>query len=200
MRRTAPALALALALLLGACGSGDGGAFSGRRLENPWTVPGIALKDTDGSSYSLASGTQDHPLTLLFFGYTHCPDFCPLVMNNIAAAFNRLSDEDRDDTGMVFVTSDPARDTGPVLRHYLDGYNRSFVGLTGPLGTIVKVGDALHVYVSKGKKLASGGYDTGTQHSTFVLGIEDGQAVAMWDEATSATDFATDIHTLLHED
>ena len=120
-------------------------------------------------------------------------------MNNIAAAFNRLDDSDRDDTGMVFVTSDPARDTTSVLRGYLDGYNKSFVGLTGPLPTIIQVGDAFHVYINSGKKLPSGGYDLGG-HTTYVFAMEGGKAVAFWEQSTSAPQFAADIHTLLSKD
>jgi protein SCO1/2 len=194
----AAAVALVAALTLAACGTGDG-AFTGRRLENAWPASPVALTDTSGSPYSLATNTEDHKLTLVFFGYTHCPDFCPLVMNNIAAAFNRLTTSDHANTGMVFVTSDPARDTTTVLRDYLNGYNKDFVGLTGSLASITKVARPFYVYVDSGKKLASGGYDLGS-HSTFVLGLEAGKAIAIWNEGTSATKLASDIHTLLSED
>jgi len=192
------AVAAVLVVSLAACG-GDTSTFTGHRLQNPWPASPIALKSTDGASYSLAKDTESNKLTLVFFGYTHCPDFCPLIMNNIAAAFNRLDDSDRDDTGMVFVTSDPARDTAPVLQTYLQGYNSSFVGLTGSLQQIIKVGKPLHVYISDGKKLPSGGYDLGS-HTTYVFGMEDGKAVAFWEQATSAKQFASDIHSLLTED
>lgn len=198
MRRRVGAVLVALvvgALMLSACGTQDT-AFNGRRLDNTWPASPIALTDTSGAPYSLATNTESHKLTLVFFGYTHCPDFCPLVMNNIAAAFNRLDNSDRADTGMVFVTSDPARDTGPVLRRYLDGYNKDFVGLTGSLSAITKVGAPFHVYISSGRLLPSGGRDLGG-HSTFVLGLENGKAMAIWQESTSATEFASDIHTLL---
>jgi protein SCO1/2 len=197
VRRTAAALvvALAAALALSACGSDDA-TFSGDRLEHTWPASPIPLTDTSGAAYSLARDTSDHKLTLVFFGYTHCPDLCPLTMNNIAAAFNRLDAADRADTGMVFVTSDPSRDSGPVLRRYLDGYNKDFVGLTGPLDTIEKVATPFHIYISSGKLLPSGGRDLGG-HTTLVLGVEDGKAVVLWKQGTSATQFASDIHTLL---
>ena len=157
------------------------------------------LTSTDGSPYSLAADT-DKPLTLVFFGYSHCPDICPLVMSNIAAAFNRLDDDDRADTGMVFVTTDPKRDDEETLRRYLDGYNRDFVGLTGDLDDIIAAGDPLHLYVNDGKKLPSGGYDLGG-HSTYVLGIDEhDEATVIWNQETAATELASDIHTLLSED
>ncbi|MCL2542090.1 MAG: SCO family protein [Nocardioidaceae bacterium] len=192
------ALALVAALGLAGCGTKDG-TFSGDRLKSVWPASTVALTDTHGSPYSLATDTEDHRLTLVFFGYTHCPDLCPITMNNIAAAFNRLDDRDRARTGMVFVTSDPRRDTTSVLRSYLDGYNKSFVGLTGSLPAITRVATPFHIYISSGKLLPSGGRDLGG-HSTIVLGMEDGKAVVLWKQGTSATEFASDIHSLLNED
>ncbi|HWU22888.1 MAG TPA: SCO family protein [Nocardioides sp.] len=198
LRSLALALALVAALTLAGCGTKET-AFSGDRLENVWPASPVKLTDTDGAPYSLATDTADHKLTLVFFGYTHCPDFCPLTMNEIAAAFNRLDSSDRADTGMVFVTSDPSRDTPSVLRGYLDHYNSSFVGLTGSLAAITKVATPFHIYISSGKLLPSGGYDLGG-HSTLVLGVEDGKAVVLWKQGTPAVQFASDIHTLLSED
>lgn len=187
----------ALMFLVSACGS-DPAEFTGSRLDEPYSAPTVQLADTEGAPYSLAADT-DKPLTLVFFGYSHCPDFCPLVMNNIAAGLNRLDDGDRDDVEMVFVTTDPERDSGPVLRDYLDSYGEDFVGLTGDLDDIVAAGEPLHLYVNDGKKLPTGGYDLGG-HSTFVLGIDEhDEAVVVWNQETSATEYANDIHTLLAE-
>lgn len=136
---------------------------------------------------------------MVFFGYTHCPDVCPLVMSNIAAGFNRLDDDEREQVDMVFVTTDPARDDQQALRDYLDGYNEDFIGLTGPLEDIIAAGEPLHLYVSDGKELPTGGYDLGG-HSTFVLGIdENDEAVVVWNQETSAPELATDIQILLSE-
>ncbi|MEZ0580930.1 SCO family protein [Nocardioides sp. MH1] len=198
-RRVALGVAVLLALGLAACSKDDPGKFTGIRLDQPYAAPKVELTDTDGAPYSLAADT-DKPLTLVFFGYSHCPDFCPLVMNNIAAAFNRLDDSDRADTDMVFVTTDPERDDEQTLRRYLDGYNDAFIGLTGDIGDIIKAGDPLHLYVNDGKKLPTGGYDLGG-HSTYVLGIDDhDEATVIWNQETSATELASDIHTLLSED
>ncbi|NYJ01017.1 protein SCO1/2 [Nocardioides thalensis] len=183
--------------LLGACG-GDSTEFAGSRLDEPYQVPGVALTDTTGAPYSLTEDT-DRPLTLVFFGYTHCPDLCPLVMSNLSAALNQLDDDQRDDVDLVFVTTDPERDDEAALRDYLDGYGDDIVGLTGSLDTIVELGEPMHVYVNDGKKLPSGGYDLGG-HTTAVLGIDaSDEAVVVWSDDTSATEFANDIETLLEE-
>lgn len=195
--RAAAGLLGLLVVALSACTAAAHG-YTGRELTNPWPVPEVSLTATDGSSYSLKDDAEDQ-LTLVFFGYTHCPDVCPLVMNNLAASMNRLDDTDLARTGMVFVTTDPARDDPASLRRYLDDYDTSFEGLSGDLGDIIDLGDPLHVYVSEGKELPTGGYDLAA-HSTFVLGIEDDEAVMLWNEQTSATEFAADIHALLEKD
>jgi protein SCO1/2 len=197
VRGIALGVVAALVCLVSACGGSE--EFTGARLDQPYPAPTVELTDTEGSPYSLADDT-DKPMTVVFFGYTHCPDLCPLVMNNIAAGLNRLDDEDREQTDLVFVTTDPERDDEAALSEYLDGYGEGFVGLTGDLDDIVAAGDPLHLYVNDGKRLPSGGYDLGG-HSTFVLGIdENDEAVVVWNQETSAAEYATDIHILLSEE
>lgn len=208
MIRSTRALGSALLLLaltvLTACGGGSGGSatFTGARLDQPYAVPEVELTATDGSPYALATDA-DAPLTLVFFGYTHCPDLCPLVMSNVSAGLNRLDDDQRSQVEMVFVTTDPTRDDEAALRDYLDGYGEDFVGLTGRLADIVALGEPMHVYVNDGERLPSGGYDLGG-HTTAVLGITDGgeapEVTVVWTDSTSATEFADDISTLLDED
>lgn len=199
MRTVALGVTAALVLAVSACTSVEPETFTGARLDQPYTAPTVELTDTDGAPYSLAADT-DKPMTLVFFGYTHCPDLCPLVMNNLSAGLNRLDEDDREQVDMVFVTTDPERDDAAALRDYLDGFGDGYVGLTGDLDDVVAAGEPLHLYVNDGKRLPSGGYDLGG-HSTYVLGIdEDDEAVVVWNQETSAVEFATDIHLLLSED
>jgi protein SCO1 len=198
VRRTL-VLIVALLLLTG-CGGGDPVAqFNGRQLDQPYDVPDVALTATDGASYSLA-GDRVEPLTLVFFGYTHCPDLCPMVLSSLSAGLTKLDDADRERVEVVVVTTDPERDTEQVLRDYLDRFDPTWEGLTGELDSIIALGDPLGIYVNDGKKLPSGGYDLGG-HSTSVVGIDDtDQASVYWDQDTSPAEFASDIHTLLNED
>ena len=125
-RLLAPVLAAALLLSGCASGSSEGaehGGLHGTTLKNPFEAPTVPLTDTDGAPYSLAAQT-DKPLTLLFFGYTNCPDVCQMVMANIASALARLDEGQRSDVDVVFVTTDPSRDTEKVLRDYLDSLRR----------------------------------------------------------------------------
>ena len=197
-RAVLAALALAAGLLAG-CGEDEPDAeFHGAVLEQQYVVPETPLTDTDGASYSLADDT-DERLTLVFFGYTHCPDICQVVMSSLASALTRIDEAEREQVEVVFVTTDPARDDAQALRTYLDRFDPSFIGLTGELDTIVEIGQPLAVAVEQGEKLPSGGYEV--THGTQVTAIDHQDRVpVVWTQGTSASDFADDIHTLLGEE
>ncbi len=185
----------AASVALSGCGGGSDQPFTGAVLDQPYQVDGTPLTETDGQSFSLTRDT-DARLTLVFFGYTHCPDICGIVMSSLASAVTRLDEADREQVQVVFVTTDPARDDTRTLRDYLDGYNPDFLGLTGPLRDIVTVGDSVHVAVEKGQKLPSGGYEV--VHGTSVIAIDHSNEVpVVWTEGTSAAQYAADIRSML---
>jgi protein SCO1 len=183
-----------VALVLASCARSSASTFAGSVLHRPYHVPDTRLTDTSGKPTSLTSTGKR--LTLIFFGYTHCPDECPTTMATLASAMTQLDDADRSNVQVVFVTTDPARDTGPVIRTWLDRFDPDFTGLTGPLPTILKVARQVGVPVEKGKRMASGGYDV--THGTQVLGMDGSHTVpVVWTHDTSAPEFAHDIHQLL---
>ncbi|MET0789662.1 MAG: SCO family protein [Cellulomonas sp.] len=208
--RTAAVLAAGILALTG-CGSPrqpaegpvtnvtmhDDDGMHGIVLPRPYEVADLSLTATDGTAYRLAADT-DKPLTLVFFGYTQCPDICQVVMADIASALTRLGDGERDQVGMLFVTTDPARDDAATLRAYLDRFDPSFEGLTGPLPRIVEAGDSLGVAIEKGEKLPSGGYEV--SHGTNVVGLlPDGTGPLVWTQGTSPEQIAEDIHVVLSD-
>lgn len=200
MARAALRVAAALFLLVALVGCGGdeqaGDDFAGTMLDNPLPAPDVALTDTEGEPYSLAADT-DKRLTLVFFGYANCPDICQTVMASLAGAMNRLDEQEREAVDVVFVTTDPTRDTPSALRSYLDRYDPAFIGLTGDIESIIAAGEPLAVYVSDGSELPGGGYDLGG-HSTQITGIDgSGQAPVYWSQYTSQAQFAADIRTLL---
>ncbi|HEX4470461.1 MAG TPA: SCO family protein [Nocardioides sp.] len=190
-------VALVVGAALTACSSSSAATFNGAVLHRPYRVPVTPLVDTEGRPYSLANST-DKRLTLLFFGYTHCPDECPTTMATLASAMLQLDASDRSNVQVVFVTTDPARDTGPVLRSWLDHFSSTFTGVTGPLATIKTVATDVGIPIAKGRRLPSGGYDV--THGTQVLGIDGKNVVpVVWTLGTTAPEFAHDIHQLLDE-
>lgn len=131
------AVAAIAALALAGCGQAAGPSgsasssrsprFEGVELAQPVAKPEFVMTDTGGRPFDFAKETKGR-LTLLYFGYTHCPDVCPTHMAQIAAVLHR---DPSFEAKVVFVTVDPARDTPKRLRSWLDNFDTSFVGLTG---------------------------------------------------------------------
>ena len=117
-------------------------------------------------------------------------------MSSLTAALTRLDDADREKVEVVFVTTDPARDSEEVLRKYLDRYDEDFIGLTGDLKDIVTLAESMRLYIGEADRLPSGGYDLGV-HDTHVSAVSQGQASVVWSMNTSPKQFADDIHRLL---
>ncbi len=155
----------ALALtILAACSSGSGspkrselndhpkvGPYQGFGLVPPQPRPSFTLTDTDGKRFSF-SQTAGRP-TLLYFGYTRCPDVCPTTMADVAQALQAVPAKIRQATYVVFVTTDVKHDTGPViaawLRHFDPGLPRQFVGLTGSQAQIDAAQASAHVQLAE---------------------------------------------------
>jgi len=141
-RRAALGLVVIGAVAIG-CGqrSDDAGAtphgLHGAELPQPRPKPDFTLTNTEGKPYDFRRATDGY-LTFLFFGYTHCPDICPLHMANLATVLKNVPVRTRDRVKVVFVTTDPARDTGPVIRDWLDHFDETFVGLTGTEEEVVQ--------------------------------------------------------------
>src|SRR5215813_9518697 len=107
-----------------------GVTYRGGLVTPPLPKPRFTLTDTSSASFDFREKTQGY-VTLLFFGYTRCPDQCPLHMANIAMALKKLPTSVADRVKVVFVTTDPARDSPNVLRAWLKHFDERFIGLTG---------------------------------------------------------------------
>lgn len=92
--------------------------------------PSFVLRDTDGNRFDFAAETRGRP-TYVYFGYTNCPDECPTAMADIAAALRQSPKALRERVRVVLVTTDPDRDTAPVMRRWLDQFSADFIGLVG---------------------------------------------------------------------
>ena len=206
-RRPTLLLAVLLIISLVGCGSSDDeppvtgvsvaddDGYRGIKLDQPYVVPDVPLTDTEGRPFQLAKQSDR---TLVFFGYTHCPDVCQVVMSTIASGLTKLSQAEQDQLQVVFVTTDPARDTGTVLRTYLDRFNPSFLGATGSLADISALGKPLGIDIMKGDKLPSGGYEV--SHTTNVVSVRGGEGDLVWTASTSPSDIAEDLEKILEAD
>lgn len=134
-------LLLAFVVLAGCTSSGSGESgleapgntddatpFQAVPLAEGTPKPDFTLIDTEGNEFDFLAETEGST-TLLFFGYTHCPDICPPHLAQIAQVLDMPSAPTN--VKVVFVTVDPERDTPEVMRSFLDTFDRRFIGLTG---------------------------------------------------------------------
>ena len=205
-RRVGLLLALTGAAALSGCGSGKHAQSTASSTSTTQSAPGklmgliptplpikpsFTLRDTAGQPFAFLPATKGK-LTYLFFGYTHCPDACPATMSYLAYAYHRQSPDVRRRVTVVFVTVDPRRDTGPVLRRYLDHFDKSFVGLIGSAAQVAAAERAAGLPVTPG---GPKGYEA---HSTFVLPYSpDGRAHVVYAFGSKPQEIAHDLPLLL---
>jgi protein SCO1/2 len=123
-------------------------AFHGEEPVPVQSRPSFTLRTTDGKAYDFAERTAGRP-TLLYFGYTNCPDECPTAMADIATALRSAPADLREQVDVVFVTTDPDRDTPEVLRRWLDKFSTESVGLLGSQAEVDAAQRALRVPPAK---------------------------------------------------
>ena len=149
--------------------------------------PPLVLTDTSGRRFDLAARPSGE-LTLLFFGYTRCPDVCPTTLADLAAARRRLSAAQRARVQVVFVSVDPAHDSPTVLRAYLDRFDPSFIGLRG--------GPSTNTVLAALKAPLTDLTARPVSHAGSVYGFR-GRRTVVWTGGDSPATFATDLRTLL---
>ena len=197
-------------LTAGACGVGSAGpvaevattpgGLNGTDVSDVIHRPPLSLTDTDGNAFALQQRPADE-LTVLYFGYTRCPDVCPTTMADLAAARRQLSAADRAHLEVVFVTEDPATDTAPVLRRWLNAFDPAFVGLVGGDPATESVLDALKAprttITATPPEGVTGPLSGPTvQHGGSVY-VFHGSQVIVYTDRTSPRDYAADFHAVL---
>lgn len=196
-------LALVLAASLAGCGAATAASptptgyhWTGAVLVHPLTKPSFVLTDQQGQPFDFRAGTAGK-VTLLYFGYTHCPDICPENMAAIAFALKDVPADVRSRIAVVFVTTDPARDTPPVLRAWLANYNAGFIGLTGTRAQInaAQIEAAVDL-ASPGPTQTGGGY--GVDHAAQVIAYSaDNLAHVAFFQGMPASSIARDLDLLV---
>lgn len=172
-------------------------AYHGGLVSPPLPKPRFTLTDTSGAPFDFRAQTEGH-VTLLYFGYTHCPDMCPLEMSTIAKALKELPPGVADEFKVIFVTTDPARDTREVLRAWLDHFDKRFIGLTGSENAIVAAQIAANLPPAKKSSVRpDGSYEVG--HAAFVLAYtKDDLAHVIYPAGVSEQDWARDLPHLVN--
>ena len=137
---------------------------------------------------------------MLFFGYTSCPDACPIQMAVLGRAFTDLPGSVRDDLRVVFVSTDPARDTPEVLRSYLDQFDETFEGPTGDRSALRTAQLEAGVPVATVDTPDDDG-DYLVGHATQVLVFDrDGVARRAYPLGVRQNDWVTDLTAIVEDD
>jgi protein SCO1/2 len=168
--------------------------FDGVQLTKPYTKPDLSLTDAEGSAFNLRKETAGK-LTLVYFGYTHCPDVCPTTMATLASAVRALPAAEAAKVDVVFISTDPDRDTPAVLHAWLGQYNPSFIGLTGSFSTIQQSAATLGITIEAPVKEA-GGYSV--THGAEVIAFDTSdKGYLVYTAGTTVGQFAHDIPLIL---
>ena len=176
---------------------GKSDAYRGGLVEPPLSKPAFVLTDTSGAPFDFRSRTQGS-VTLLFFGYTYCPDQCPMHMANIGVALKKLPAGVDSQVKLVFVTTDPARDTPGQLRRWLDNFSKHFIGLTGTEAALEAVQRAAGVPPTRKAEPRNGNYSVA--HANFVVAYtKDNMAHVIYPGGVSKDDWVHDLPLLIKE-
>ena len=196
------AVALAAVALVAGCASGSTDptisangepGWHGTGVTKGYPLPDLQFTDTEGQQVTPTEVART-PVTLVFFGYTHCPDICNVVLANFASALRGATPAVRKDVRMLFVTTDPARDTPDVVRDYLDRFDPTYEGLVAPVGTVEEAAKAL--YISYEKPDGSQGGNYMVSHGTYTTAFLHGSARVVWSADTPVADLRADLTRL----
>jgi len=133
----------------------------------------FSLKDMNNNTITQES--FDGPLTAIFFGFTNCPDVCPMTLNKMDIVLDKLKNKKKN-IKFFFISVDPERDTPKVVKNYLSNFDNNFVGITGEPEKIFLLYQSWGV-MSKKIFLENGEYNI--DHSSPVILLKDGKYIAM---------------------
>lgn len=186
----------------GTASTTDDDGWAGVLLGEPTPRPDFTLTDTEGQPFDFRERTQGQ-LTMLFFGYTNCPDICPIQMATLARA---LEEPGTPDPTVVFVTTDPERDTPEHLRSWLDGFDPEFIGLSGtPEETAAaeeaaKIAPSMRLPDEPGEPVDEDAEEYLVGHASQVLAFTpDDQAHVAYPTGTRMQDWLSDLPRLAEE-
>jgi protein SCO1/2 len=187
------ALGVGLAVALGGCGR-----------KQHWDMSDVHMVLADLHLFHMISADTGKPVraadfrgkvVVLYFGYTHCPDVCPLTMSHLATAIDDLGPQGKD-VRILFVSVDPARDTLPILKAYTHAFSAQAIGLRGTMAQVVDATKLYHVAFSYGKKDKYGNYVVNHSASIYVFDRQ-GKSMLIGSDLTRPAAIAHDLRQLL---
>ncbi len=189
------ALGIVLAALLAFLFAGriaSAPALHGSYINPPLPVSDFTLVSAEGP---VSLDDFEGKLVVLFFGYTFCPDVCPTTMANLKNAFSVLGDE-TEDVQVLFVSVDPERDSPERMKQFASGFQKDFVGLTGPPDSINAIASRMGIFHARQEGSDATGYLVDHTATTMVLD-RNGDIVLMWPFGITGDEMAADLKALL---
>jgi len=183
---------LLIALLAAGCRP-DPYTWHGSPYPDPRPAPPLPLADTSGVAFEL--GASGAAVTLVYFGYTYCPDVCPATVADVAWSMEQLGPL-ADQVTFVFVTIDPDRDPAEIVRRFLDNFDAHFVGLTGSPDDLASAREAYGVFAQVEPSSDPEAYLI-THTSRLFLIDPDGLLVTSYPFGTPRTDLLADLRHAL---
>lgn len=165
-------------------------------FDPPRPAPDFTLPASTGAEFKL--GTQHGKVVILGFGFSHCPDVCPVTLSVLAQVRKQLGAL-ADEVQVVYITVDPERDNPERLREYLALFDKTFIGITGKPEQLSALREAYGIMATRAEnKDAPDGYQV--HHSSYVYLIDRaGLLRALVPYGKSAADIAHDVRILLQE-
>jgi len=167
--------------------------FAGTEMSPPVPIDDIDLKSAAGP-VSLADFQGNY--TLVYFGYTYCPDICPTTLAMFKTAKAELGDN-ADQLNVVMITVDPERDSPEALAQYVGHFDASFTGLSGDKESIDQAGRPFGLYYEKHEGSEATGYLVDHTASFFLLDPE-GNIAVIYPHGTLPQDLAKDLEYLIN--
>ncbi len=158
-------------------------------------LPNLKFDLTSDTGQKVTAADYAGKVVILYFGYTHCPDVCPLTMSHLAEAVKELGPQGKD-VQILMVSVDPARDTLPILRAYTQAFSPQAVGLTGTPQEIQDVTKRYHVAYQLGKKDKYGNYVVDHSAAIYIFS-KSGRGTLIGSDLTPVPSIVHDVKQLL---
>jgi protein SCO1/2 len=158
-------------------------------------MPDLEFKLTDDNGNQVSAADYRGKVVLLYFGYTHCPDVCPLTMAHLHVVMGRLG-KLADDAKILFVSVDPVRDTPAVLHAYVNAFDKRATGLTGQPRVIEALVKRYRSAFTREPATADGNYEVSHSSAIYVFDRQ-GRARVLFTPASTQDDLVHDLHLLL---
>jgi protein SCO1 len=170
--------------------------FTGTILEPPKTITDFTMQTDEGSNFHL-SDLEDRAL-LVYFGYTHCPDFCPTTLYKVRQTMETLG-EDAEHFQVAMITVDPERDTPDVLNQYMKAFDPSYIGLYQPDEDQLAAVLAEFGVFSEKDPPAEGSTGYTVSHSTHLFLVDVSGMRIVFNYDTSVDNLAADLKAYLNQ-